>query len=149
MADKGGLAGILIGAAVGAFIGAAIGNKLDEKEQKKAAEAARKVAESKSDATVTWSSDDRPTKVFGYAEPVKETPVSASQASLTSDAATVSAPPNNAAAPTPPVTSAPAAGPTSSTTAQCRRIRQVHYVEGKETSEESRYCLKAGQWQKA
>jgi len=124
--DSGKAVAVLVGAAVGGMVGSMIGDSLDKADQAKAALAAQRAATTPGSERISWQSDKTP-GVFGYAEPVAPPPEP--KTSRTSDAE-----------------AKPVAANGAPDGANCRRIREVVYIDGKETKQESNYCLTDGKW---
>jgi surface antigen len=112
------IAAIVIGALIGAIAGGAIGDMLDEADRRKK-EAAGRAAASE-EGPVVWRSDKDP-GTYGRAEQVP--------------------------APKVPETGAiPGADSAANDNKTCRTVREIIVIKGKETKEETRYCLVDGAW---
>ena len=135
-------AAVVIGAIIGGVVGLIVGVQLDEADKRKAEAAAQRAAAAPAGERINWYSDKNP-QVSGYAEPVSPTesagapdqdtkaqPVSGTE-TKSGDAMTEK--PQDVAAPQ----------------RNCRTVREVAVIHGKEIKEDVRYCLSDSGWVRA
>ncbi len=132
--------GFVIGAVAGAVAGAFVGAKLDEADRARAEASALQAVEGPAWQRIGWNSENMP-NTYGYAEVIAVPAPAPIQNSVNN-----SGPADRPAAlpsyqpPTP--TAVSASGPER----ECKIVREVVVLQGRESKEEAQFCRAGSQW---